>query len=165
MTNHEGERARTARYDTPFGPGWIEFSSDGDVSEIVLPGLDSNARVDAAPPDHVTSLAEELTEYFAGGAWPEHPELVATAGSTPFTRSVYSTVATIPPGRVRTYGDIARQLGRPGAARAVGRAMATNPFPVVIPCHRVVGSTGSLTGFAGGIDMKASMLEMEGSNG
>lgn len=165
MTNHEGEGARTARYDTQFGPGWIEFSNDGDVSEIVLPGLESNAPVDGAPPAEVTALARELTAYFAGGPWPAHPELVARAGSTPFTRSVYSTVAAIPPGRVTTYGAIARQLGRPGAARAVGRAMATNPFPVVIPCHRVVGSSGSLTGFAGGIDMKASMLEMEGSNG
>ena len=72
-------------------------------------------------------------------------------------------MAAIPAGRVRTYGDIARQLNRPGAARAVGRAMATNPFPVAIPCHRVVGTDGSLTGFAGGTELKAEMLRMEGS--
>ncbi len=164
MTNHEVGKARAARYQTRFGPGWIEYS-DGDISEIVLPGLESPAPVDPVPPPNVVELAEQLAAYFAGGPWPEHPELVARAGSTSFTRTVYETVAAIPAGRIRTYGDIARQLGRPGAARAVGRAMATNPFPVVIPCHRVVGSSGSLTGFAGGIEMKASMLQMEGANG
>ena len=164
MTNHEAGAARAARYQTPFGPGWIEYSDNG-ISEIVLPGLEPSAPIEPVPPPDVAGLAEQLTAYFAGGRWPEHPELVARAGSTSFTRRVYETVAAIPAGRIRTYGDIARQLGRPGAARAVGRAMATNPFPVVIPCHRVVGSSGSLTGFAGGIEMKASMLEMEGANG
>jgi methylated-DNA-[protein]-cysteine S-methyltransferase len=164
MTNHEAGAVRVARYQTPSGPGWIEYSDNG-ISEIVLPGLDPPAPVEPVPTPDVAGLAEQLTAYFSGGPWPEHPELVARAGSTPFTRSVYEAVAAIPAGRIRTYGDIARQLGRPGAARAVGRAMATNPFPVVIPCHRVVGSSGSLTGFAGGIEMKASMLEMEGVNG
>ncbi|MCP4249193.1 MAG: MGMT family protein [bacterium] len=138
---------------------------DAGVFEVVLPGVSAPAPVDVDPPASVHSLTAELTVYFAGGPWPRHPEFVDRAGSTPFTRSVYATVAAIPAGRIRTYGDIARQLGRPGAARAVGRAMATNPFPVVIPCHRVVGSNGSLTGFGGGIDMKAEMLRMEAAHG
>lgn len=168
MTNHDPKRqsagGRAARYDSPFGPGWILFQGDG-ISEVVLPGVAAPAPEEPQPPAAVAGLAADLTAYYAGGPWPEHPELVARAGSTSFTRSVYQAVAAIPAGRVRTYGDIARQLGRPGAARAVGRAMATNPFPVVIPCHRIVGSDGSLTGFAGGVDMKAAMLRMEGVDG
>jgi len=168
MINREPKRqsvaGQSARYESPYGPGWIVFDDEG-VSEVVLPGLSAPVPEQVDPPPSAVRLAAELTDYYAGGPWPRHPELVARAGSTPFTRAVYQTVAAIPVGRIRTYGDIARQLGRPGAARAVGRAMATNPFPVVIPCHRVVGSNGSLTGFAGGIDMKAGMLRMEGAHG
>lgn len=161
MTSHE---LRAVRYSSPFGPGWVLFRGS-EVREILLPGIPSPVVEAAEAPAVVTALADELTAYYAGGPWPHHPELVAAAGSTPFTRLVYQAVAAIPAGRVATYGDIARSLGRPGAARAVGRAMATNPFPVVIPCHRVVGSDGSLTGFGGGVDMKAAMLQMEGANG
>ncbi|MGI9609021.1 MAG: hypothetical protein ACR2NL_01875, partial [Acidimicrobiia bacterium] len=102
MTNHEAGTARATRYETRFGPGWIEHSSDGEVSEIVLPGLEPTAPVDPAPPAAVTALAGQLSDYFGGGSWPEHPELVARAGSTSFTRAVYQTVAAIPAGRVRT---------------------------------------------------------------
>jgi len=164
MTNRDPDRDRAARYESPFGAGWVLFRGDV-ITEVVLPGVPAPVPEAFDPPDSVQVLARQLSEYFAGGRWPQYPELVARAGSTPFTQDVYQTVAAIPTGRVRTYGDIARQLGRPGAARAVGRAMATNPFPVVIPCHRVVGSSGSLTGFGGGIDMKAAMLEMEGARG
>lgn len=162
MTNHDPVDDHVACYQSPFGPGWIVYQGD-EITEVLLPGTGQPAPLTAHPPAAVASLAGELSEYFAGGPWPQHPELVARAGSTQFTRSVYDLVAAIPAGLVRTYGDIARQLGRPGAARAVGRAMATNPFPVVIPCHRVVGSNGSLTGFGGGLDMKATMLRMEGA--
>lgn len=162
MTNLENSQA--TRYETAFGSGWVIFDDDG-ISEVTLPGVPAPAPEAADPPAAVGTLATELANYYAGGPWPRHPELVARAASTPFGRRVYEAVAAIPAGRSRTYGDIARQLGRPGAARAVGRAMATNPFPVIIPCHRVVGSDGSLTGFAGGVEMKAAMLEMEGAHG
>lgn len=164
MTSHERGAALAARYETPFGPGWVVFVDD-DIAEVVLPGGDPPAPVAHTPAPSIATLVGQLSAYFDGGPWPEHPELVTKAGSTAFTRAVYEAVAAIPPGRIRTYGEIACQVGRPGAARAVGRAMATNPFPVVIPCHRVVGSNGSLTGFGGGIDMKASMLQMEGAFG
>ncbi len=154
---------RAARYSSPFGPGWIVFGLDR-IAAVLLPGVPAPVPESAEPPEPVAALAEELTDYYRGGELPRHPELVATAGSTPFTGSVYELVAAIPPGELRTYGEIARQVGRPGAARAVGRAMATNPFPVIIPCHRVVGSNGSLTGFGGGIHMKAHMLRMEGAD-
>ena len=81
---------------------------------------------------------------------------------TPFARKVLNTCYAIPHGKVLTYGELARKAGRPKAARAVGRVMARNPLAVVIPCHRVVGSDGSLHGFGGGLPMKRRMLELEG---
>jgi len=155
---------QATRYETWLGAGWVIFDADG-ISGVTLPGEPAPAAEAADPPDAVGLLAAELAEYYGGGPWPRYPEVVARAASTSFTRRVYETVAAIPAGQSRTYGDIARQLGRPGAARAVGRAMATNPFPVLIPCHRVIGADGSLTGFAGGVEMKAAMLEMEAADG
>jgi len=151
-------------YSSPFGPGWVMFDKD-DVVEIQLPGGPRPLDEGVNPPAGAAALADEITRYFDGGGWVEHPELAVRAATTPFTRAVYEIVSVIPEGRVRTYGEIARQLDRPGAARAVGRAMATNPFPVAIPCHRVVGSNGSLTGFAGGLGMKAALLRMEAGHG
>jgi methylated-DNA-[protein]-cysteine S-methyltransferase len=81
---------------------------------------------------------------------------------TPFERSVWRQIARIPFGRVRTYGEIARSLGRPGAARAVGQATGRNPVAILIPCHRVVGHGGRLTGFGGGLGVKRWLLEHEG---
>lgn len=79
-----------------------------------------------------------------------------------FRRKVYETVRRIPRGKVAGYGDIAGRVGAPGAGRAVGRAMATNPFPLLIPCHRVVQANGTLGGFGGGLPMKKKLLKMEG---
>ncbi len=163
MTKHDTDR-RAVRYQSSFGPGWVIHAGE-TVLEILLPGSPAPVPESSDPPALVTSLAQDLADYFAGGPWVDHPELADRAGSTPFTRAVYEVVAAIPDGSVTTYGKIARQLNRPAAARAVGRAMATNPFPVVIPCHRVVGSDGSLTGFGGGVEMKAKMLKMEHDRG
>jgi methylated-DNA-[protein]-cysteine S-methyltransferase len=77
---------------------------------------------------------------------------------------VWNALGTIPYGETRSYADIARQIGHPGAARAVGAANGRNPLSIVAPCHRVVGSTGALTGFAGGIDVKARLLALEASS-
>jgi len=79
-----------------------------------------------------------------------------------FSRQVLEIVQAIPPGQTMTYKDIAVQLGKPGAARAVGRAVSRNPFPLVVPCHRVVGSGGGLGGYRGGIKMKRRLLLLEG---
>ena len=78
-----------------------------------------------------------------------------------FTRQIYRHCRAIPPGQVFTYRALAEQAGRPGAARAVGRAMATNPWPIVVPCHRVVGSDGTLRGYGGGLSMKSTLLALE----
>lgn len=82
---------------------------------------------------------------------------------TPFRRQVLEECARIPRGQVASYGELARRVGRPRASRAVGNTMRTNPLPIVIPCHRVVGSDGRLTGFGGGLGLKQRLLELEGA--
>ena len=82
---------------------------------------------------------------------------------TAFQRKVWNALLTIPFGETRSYKDVARQVGSPDAVRAVGAANGKNPVSIVAPCHRVVGSTGKLTGFAGGLDVKARLLALEGA--
>lgn len=105
-------------------------------------------------------VRRQLEEYFAGKRQ-EFGLALAPAG-TPFERSVWDELRKIPFGETRSYGEIAHALGRPGASRAVGRANGANPLPIVVPCHRVIGSDGSLTGFGGGLDAKSRLLELEG---
>ena len=107
-------------------------------------------------------LPQRLRRYFAGErvAFPDRLDL---SSGTPFQRAVWGVVRAIPYGERRSYAAVAAQVGRLGAARAVGRAMATNPVPIIIPCHRVIGSDGSLTGFGGGLEMKRRLLDMEAS--
>lgn len=103
--------------------------------------------------------ATQLAEYFAGQRAVFTVSL-ADAG-TAFQRSVWQAIRGIPYGETRSYRDIARDIGKPTAARAVGAASGGNPLPIVVPCHRVVGSDGSLTGFAGGLEAKAVLLALE----
>jgi O-6-methylguanine DNA methyltransferase len=116
----------------------------------------------AKPTLDVIVLARRLAAYFDGKAdWPSGAEFIDSAASTAFEAEVYRTVTAIPPGKTMTYADVASHVGRPGAARAVGAAMAKNRFAPMIPCHRVVGSDGSLRGYRGGMAMKRHLLEME----
>jgi len=107
--------------------------------------------------------ARQLTEYFAG----ERQEfaLKLDVAGTAFQRKVWSALRTIPFGETRSYGQIAKQIGHPRAVRAVGAANGRNPVSIVTPCHRVIGSTGKLTGFAAGLDVKARLLAFEEANG
>ena len=107
------------------------------------------------------TVARTLTKYFAGKVQDFDVPLDLT-GVTPFQRRVLQCCARIPFGQVLTYAELARKAGKPGAARAVGRVMATNPIPVVIPCHRVVDSGLRLRGYGGGLKMKRGLLEREG---
>lgn len=101
----------------------------------------------------------QLEEYFAGQRI--RFALNLDLSGTAFQRKVWDALLTIPCGQTRSYAEIARQVGAPGAARAVGAANGRNPVSIVVPCHRVVGSTGALTGFAGGLDVKAQLLTFE----
>jgi methylated-DNA-[protein]-cysteine S-methyltransferase len=112
--------------------------------------LDSNANAEPL---------QQLLEYFHG----ERTcfDLAIDPAGTPFQRSVWSQLQQIPYGETRSYGDIAKQLNKPGASRAIGMANHNNPIPIVIPCHRVIGHDGSLTGYAGGIHLKQKLLSIE----
>jgi methylated-DNA-[protein]-cysteine S-methyltransferase len=102
----------------------------------------------------------QLNEYFAGQR--ERFELPLDMLGTPFQKSVWEALLAIPFGETRSYGQLAVQLGNPRATRAVGAANGRNPLSIVVPCHRVVGSTGKLTGFAGGLRAKEHLLRLEG---
>lgn len=103
----------------------------------------------------------QLTEYFAGTR--RVFDLPLRPGGTDFQRRVWDVLATVPWGTTTTYGEVADRLGLPpGASRAVGAANGANPLPVVLPCHRVIGADGTLTGYAGGLERKALLLRHEG---
>ena len=103
----------------------------------------------------------QLGEYFAGDRTEFDLDLALVG--TAFQRRVWEALLTIPYGETRSYGEIARQIGSPGAFRAVGLANGHNPIGIIVPCHRVIGSNGSLTGYGGGLDRKRALLELEKS--
>jgi methylated-DNA-[protein]-cysteine S-methyltransferase len=105
-------------------------------------------------------LKDQLDAYFAGQL--RQFTIPLELRGTPFQRQVWDILQMIPWGETRSYGQIAAELGRPRAARAVGRAVGTNPVSIVVPCHRVIGSSGSLTGYGGGLDRKTALLQLEG---
>ncbi len=111
----------------------------------------------------LAACAAQLTDYFAGKR--RHFELPLAPRGTPFQQSVWAALADIPYGELRSYRDIARTIGNPAAVRAVGAANGRNPLPIVVPCHRVIGSNGALTGFAGGLEVKRFLLDLEGAPG
>ena len=115
-------------------------------------------------PRALDEARRELDDYFEGRRHAfDLPVDLAPVGE--FHRDVLARLARVPYGSVTTYGALAAQAGRPRAARAVGTAMNRNPVPIVLPCHRVVGSTGDLVGYAGGLDRKLSLLRLEGALG
>lgn len=114
---------------------------------------------DAAP---LAYAIKPLQSYFSGEAV-EFDVPLALDG-TPFQLSVWAALQTISYGHTVSYGDIARMIGQPGASRAVGMANNKNPIPIIVPCHRVIGTDGSLTGFGGGLPAKTTLLQMESAN-
>jgi methylated-DNA-[protein]-cysteine S-methyltransferase len=153
----------TATVDSPIGPlglvasevGLVCVWFDGPAPERFGAGTPG-----AASDRQLTAGREELAAYFAGNLR-EFTVPLDLSRSTPFGREVLAAVAAVPYGMTTTYSTVARSLGRPMAVRAVGRANATNPLPLVIPCHRVVGAGGSLTGYGGGLDRKRWLLAHE----
>lgn len=169
----------TTRYfstmTSPVGPLGIQVDAGGRLQQIVFcsAGRDPRSVLEVGEGDELIEDADgrgptapavaQLREYFAGERRRFDLEL-APRGSA-FQQQVWRYLLQIPFGETRSYGEIAEHLGRPGAARAVGRANATNPIPIVVPCHRVVGADGSLTGYAGGLAVKEGLLELEGWRG
>src|SRR5205085_12570568 len=109
--------------------------------------------------DAIADVAAQLHEYFRGER--RAFDLALAPRGTEFQQDVWHALQRIPYGETRAYADVAREIGRPAAVRAVGAANGANPIPIAIPCHRVVGSNGSLTGFGGGIETKRWLLALE----
>ncbi|MBI2376336.1 MAG: methylated-DNA--[protein]-cysteine S-methyltransferase [Deltaproteobacteria bacterium] len=142
---------------TPLGDFRIWVTSQG-VARIVR----SDAPINATSPS-AERAARELEELVAGNR--ASLELPIDAHGTEFEQRVWAALAEIPRGRTESYSSIAERIGRPGAARAVGAACRKNPVPIVVPCHRVVGKSGALTGYALGLSAKEWLLEVEGARG
>jgi methylated-DNA-[protein]-cysteine S-methyltransferase len=147
----------TVSVPTAFGVFGASLS-DAGVCNLRFPSDGRSVPVAAADP-RAGLLAGELDAYLRGelAAFTFPVDLRGTA----FQRSVWEQLRAIPYGEVRSYGDLARALGRPSAVRAVGAANGANPVPVLVPCHRVIGSDGRLVGFGGGLDWKRRLLAVE----
>ena len=140
---------------TPRGLCRISYTLEGNDEELART---FGTRVLRLPLDDVR---RELDEYFEGRR--RSFELPLDLRVAPFHEAVLHELARVPYGRTETYGALAAKVGRPKAARAVGAVMHRNPIPIVLPCHRVVGANGSLTGYAGGLHVKRALLELEGA--
>ena len=147
---------------SPIGPLTI-VATNGALVAVLMDGHHRSPvpesawgeRVDDALPDATLQLGE----YFAGKR--QAFDLPLAPSGTEFQRRVWAALAEIPYGETRSYGQIATAIGRPGASRAVGMANGRNPVSIVVPCHRVVGASGSLTGYAGGPERKQFLLDLE----
>jgi methylated-DNA-[protein]-cysteine S-methyltransferase len=148
---------------SPIGP--LRLASDGSsVTQLFMSPF-------AEPPDAwaaegnavLTAAVTQLAEYFDGAR--TSFDLPLAPSGTAFQRRVWAALLTIPYGATTTYGAIANQIGYPGKARAVGAANGANPISIIVPCHRVIGANGSLTGYGGGLPRKAELLRREGGLG
>lgn len=164
-----------ALFDTPIGACGIAWSEGGIVG-LQLPEASDSAALarlrrrfpspeQAEPPPAIAAAAARIAA-FLGGARDDFAELpLDLEGLSAFDRAVYDAARAIPAGETRTYGAVATQLGDPGQARAVGQSLGRNPWPIVIPCHRVTGAAGWAGGFSapGGRATKLKLLEIEGA--
>lgn len=155
------------RWCTSASPlGAVRIAARGDaIAGIWFEGQKYDAKPDdgwrETPGDPLLrAAARELREYFAGRrstfGLPLAPQ------GTAFQKRVWRAISEVPPGRTASYRDLARRIGRPTAVRAVGAAVGRNPLSVVVPCHRIVGADGTLTGYAGGVERKRALLALEG---
>lgn len=147
--------------DSPIGALQLVADSEG-LTHIAFPGKHDRSIPNGAN-DVLRQAAAQLEEYFAGRR--RTFDLPLHAQGTEFQQEVWSALRDIPWGETRSYGDLARHIGREKAVRAVGAANGRNPLPIVVPCHRVIGADGSLTGFAGGLAIKRQLLALEGAEG
>ncbi|MFC9856651.1 MULTISPECIES: methylated-DNA--[protein]-cysteine S-methyltransferase [unclassified Streptomyces] len=158
------DHAETKRYtvtDSPYGPLTL-VATDGVLSAIYMTGQrhrppeETFGEPDLRP---FPEVIRQLDAYFAGEL--TEFDLPLRLAGTPFQQSVWAELLKIPYGETRSYGELAEQLGKPGASRAVGLANGKNPVSIVVPCHRVIGASGSLTGYGGGLDRKQRLLAFE----
>lgn len=150
--------------DTPIG----ELLLAGDEDALTLVGFPEGAMRRDPQPDWIYNekpfalAIKQLNEYFAGER--QDFDLPLRLDGTEFQLLVLAELRRIPYGETTSYGDIAERIGRPKAVRAVGAANGRNPIPIIVPCHRVIGASGDLTGFGGGLDTKKELLKLESEN-
>ncbi|MEU1177013.1 methylated-DNA--[protein]-cysteine S-methyltransferase [Streptomyces sp. NPDC005820] len=148
--------------DSPYGPLTLVADDDGVLCGLYMTGQRHRPPEESFGPRDDTLFGEavdQLEAYFEGGL--KEFTLPLRMAGTPFQRSVWDQLRMIPYGETRSYGDLAEALGNPGASRAVGLANGKNPIGIIVPCHRVVGANGSLTGYGGGLDRKQRLLDFE----
>jgi methylated-DNA-[protein]-cysteine S-methyltransferase len=150
--------ASAHRVDTPLGPLWLGGDEDG-LTRVAFHGEPDARSEDAL----LQEAAGQLRAYFAGEL--RRFELPLSPHGTDFQRRVWDTVAAIPYGTTSTYSAVAADIGSPRAYRAVGAANGRNPLPIVVPCHRLVGASGALTGYGGGLALKRALLDLEAAAG
>jgi methylated-DNA-[protein]-cysteine S-methyltransferase len=173
---HSGHRydqptpIKTMRLSTPVGE-LVLWADDDGLTHLVLPGAarprqPADAEADDGGQDvavhhHLLAAATQLDEYFAGER--TSFDLALDPQGTPFQRRVWFALADIPYGKTTSYAELARRVGSPKAFRAVGQANGKNPLAVILPCHRVINSDGSIGGYGGGLPMKRQLLALEGA--
>jgi methylated-DNA-[protein]-cysteine S-methyltransferase len=152
--------------------GWLGLvKSPAGLRAVTLPCRDRDAALEQVlalgarqeASDHEMGDLPDRLRRYARGEPVAFPDALDFAAATRFQRAVWQATQEIPCGQTRSYGWLAARVGKPRAARAVGQAMAANPWPIVVPCHRVVSSNGHLGGYGGGLDMKQRLLLLEGA--
>ena len=143
--------------ETPVGPLYAAFDEEGRLAEL---GFRESSSHSSSSTRRLDDLSTQLREYFAGERQTFTIDLAPKG--TEFQRAVWNALLAIPYGATVSYSELAHRIGRPSAIRAVGAANGANPIPVIIPCHRVIGANGTLTGYGGGIERKQWLLALEG---
>jgi methylated-DNA-[protein]-cysteine S-methyltransferase len=152
------------RFESPLGTMLLAATAKGLAGVWFVGqkhGPDPSAWIEDPAHAVLRQAIAQLKEYFAGTR--THFELPLDMQGTAFQQNVWRALLAIPSGRTTSYGEISRSLGRPQAARAVGAAVGRNPVSIVVPCHRVLGTSGTLTGYAGGLERKSALLRLEGA--
>lgn len=147
--------------ESPIGPLGVG-EEDGAITLILFAGQQPPEGYREGESPLLEEAWAQLERYFAGEL--RQFSLPLAPAGTPFQQAVWRALEEIPYGETRSYGEIASQVGRPKASRAVGAANHRNPIPIVIPCHRVIGAGGTLTGYGGGLDRKRLLLDLERQN-
>ncbi|WP_288561405.1 methylated-DNA--[protein]-cysteine S-methyltransferase [uncultured Victivallis sp.] len=144
--------------DFPFGRFGVE-EKEGAVTHLYLNPAGAVLPAEERETPLLAEAMRQLAEYFAGER--REFELPLALEGTPFMRRVWAELVKVPYGATATYGEIAERIGNPGGSRAVGLANNRNPIAIIIPCHRIIGSSGKLVGYAGGVELKERLLALE----
>jgi methylated-DNA-[protein]-cysteine S-methyltransferase len=159
MTSIEDRTAAWDVYESPFGPLTLFAGRGGALTGLAFPGRARGLAEDGRDPAALAGAAGQLEAYFAGER--RAFELDLDLRGTPFQQRVWAELRRIPYGATVSYTQLAERIGRSDIVRAVGAAVGRTPVPIIVPCHRVLGADGSLTGYGGGLQRKRALLDLE----